>query len=191
MTDFLSNFVSCRPSPVAARRLKSTFSFGQLFGAETIKLKRAPQPPSQPYVAKTAHTFQPDLVEPLWHWLARSRRRLEQFVLLVPSRNPQGQSASPRASLRVELAKLRHRLLHHLAATPHRAHQTPVAVRLAILANCRVSQVHRRESRSQNRTDLCTQQPQVGWHYTRIANTPASVPSANARHPPSIPLPQA
>ena len=39
----------------------------------------------------------------------------------------------------MRLAELRHRLLHDLAAAPHRAYQTPVAVRLAVLANRRVS----------------------------------------------------
>ncbi len=75
-----------------------------------------------------------------------SRRRLKQLVLLFPPRDPQGQGAGPRPSLPVELAKLRHRLLHHSAAATHRAHQTPVTVRLAVLANRRVSQIHRRES---------------------------------------------
>ena len=42
----------------------------------------------------------------------------------------------------VELAKLRHRLLDHTTADPHAAHQTPVAMNLAVLLPRRVAQVH-------------------------------------------------
>ena len=36
------------------------------------------------------------------------------------------------------LAQMRNRLLHHPATTTHRPHQTPVGVRLAVLADRRV-----------------------------------------------------
>jgi hypothetical protein len=61
------------------------------------------------------------------------------------------------------------------AAAPHGAHQTPVAVRLALLANRGVSQIHRRESRRQNRTELCASTTPRSWHYT---------PLSGAAHPP-------
>ena len=114
-------------------------AFDQTVLAETIESKGAPQPPAQPHVAKTAGALQADMVQPHCNRFAPSGRRLKQLVLLFPPGDPQGQSAGPRPSLPVELAKLRHRLLHHSAAATHRAHQTPVAVRLAVLANRRVA----------------------------------------------------
>jgi hypothetical protein len=48
------------------------------------------------------------------------------------------------ASLRVELVQLRHGFLHHLPATPHRAHQPPIGMCRAVLATDRVPQIQPR-----------------------------------------------
>src|SRR5208283_111223 len=158
------------------RRLLAAFDQAVL--AETIESQGAPQPPAQPHVAKTTGALQTNLVQPHRNRLAPlSRRRLKQLVLLFPPRDPRSPSAGPRPSL---LVKLRHRLLHHSAAAAHRAHQTPVTVRLAVLANRRVSQIHRRESSSQIHTDFLASTTRGGWHYKSVSQAAQSISSATA-----------
>ena len=102
--------------------------------------------------------------------------------------DPQGQRAGPRPSLCIELAKLRHRLLHHSAAATHRAHQTPVAVRLAVLANRRVSQIHRRESSiAEFAPNSAPQQPRRVGTTRPFSNAAQSISSAKRAYPPSAP----
>jgi len=50
--------------------------------------------------------------------------------------------ANEGAPFGVQLAQLRHCLLDHLAVPPHRANHPPVNVRLAVLANGRVAEIH-------------------------------------------------
>ena len=109
-----------------------------LRGAKPIELQRLPQSPAQPDVAKTPRPFQANLLQPNRHRLAHRRGRLEQLVLLAPAGDLQRQPPSPRSTVPVELAQMCNRLLHHPATTTHRPHQTPVGVRLAVLADRRV-----------------------------------------------------
>ena len=102
--------------------------------AETIEGKGAPQPPAQPHVAKTAGALQT-----IWS------SRTAQLVLLFPPRDPQGQGAGPRPSCASSSPSCATVSCHTRRRRPHRAHQTTVNVRLAVLANRRV-QIDRRES---------------------------------------------
>ena len=63
-----------------------------------------------------------------------------------------GQRSRLEPAVLIELAELRDRLLNYLAPAPYRAHQTPVRVRLAVLAKRRVPQVQVRDLRPQDRT---------------------------------------
>jgi hypothetical protein len=56
---------------------------------------------------------------------------------------------------------MRNRLLDHFATATHRAYQTPITVRLAVLVDRGVPQIHRCDSPEQNRTALNPHQP--GW----------------------------
>jgi len=123
--------------------------------------------------------------------IACAGRCVEQLVLLALARDLQRQLPCPRPALTVKLAKMRDRFLPHLVAMTHRADKTPVGVRLAILADGRVPQVHRRailqRPESHARSNLNNR---VGWHYMpvpalvtssqltkpRIAATPVQVP---------------
>ena len=110
----------------------------ELRGAEAVEPQRAPQPPAEPDIAKAPRPFQANLIQPHRHRLARAHSRLKQIVLLPVARDLQRQPPRPRAALPVELAEMRNRLLHHLAAMAHRTHKAPVGVRLAVPANRRV-----------------------------------------------------
>ena len=109
-----------------------------LLDTKPIELQRAPQPPAQPDVAKTPRPLQPNLLQPNRHRLASIPGQLEKLVLLAPARDLQRQPPSPRASFPVKLAQLCNRLLHHLATTTNRPHQSPIGVRLAVLADRRM-----------------------------------------------------
>jgi hypothetical protein len=76
----------------------------------------------------------------------------------MPRQRPRLQS-----SPRIELAKLRHRLLDHPATDPHAAHKTPVAMDLAVLPPRRVAQVHALIS-----TQPTSKENGDGRHYTPI-----------------------
>jgi hypothetical protein len=113
-------------------------------------------------------------------------RRLEQLVSLAPAGDTQRQPPRPCPTGTVQFAQMRNRLLDHLAAATHRAHKTPVGVRLAILGARRVPKVLpraiplRRISRSHS-----TREPASLAHTTGSA--PASLPAAKLQ--PSAPKP--
>jgi hypothetical protein len=97
----------------------------EALGAEAIEIERPPQNPPQPHIAKAPAPLQTHPIETHRDRLGCRPGRLEQLVLLGAPRDLQRQPAGPRAPLPIQLAQLRHRLLHHLAATPHRPHQPP------------------------------------------------------------------
>src|SRR3990172_7875447 len=110
--------------------------------AQRIQPQRLPQPPAQPYPAKGATPLHADPVQPHLRRRFPLRRRLEQLPLIPSPRDLSRQGLRPGAPLGVQLAELRHRLLHHLAVAPHRADEAPVDVRLAVLAANGVPQIH-------------------------------------------------
>jgi hypothetical protein len=56
--------------------------------------------------------------------------------------SPHGERRRLRPPLRVQLPEVRHRLLAHARTGPHRAHEPPVGVGLAVLPDPRVPQIH-------------------------------------------------
>src|SRR3990172_6830869 len=135
--------------------------------AQRIQPQRLPQPPAQPYPAKGATPLHADPVQPHLRGRFPLRRRLEQLPLIPSPRDLSRQGLRPGAPLGVQLAELRHRLLHHLAVAPHRADEAPVDVRLAVLAANGVPQIHGHSPPhrrfSQIRLASCKGQ---GRHYT-------------------------
>ncbi len=107
-----------------------------------IQLQGPPQRPAEPDVAEATAPLQPHAIQADRNGGRVSGNGLEQVRLLAPAGNRASQRSRAGASLGVELAELRHRLLHNLAADAHRAHQTPVRMRLAVLHARRVAQVH-------------------------------------------------
>src|SRR5205814_8600575 len=123
--------------------------------------------------------------------IACAGRCVGQFVLFARARPLPRQLPRPRPALTGKFATMTDRFLPHLVAMTHRADKTPVGVRLAILADGRVPQVHRRailqKPESHARSNL---NKRVGWHYMpvpalvtssqltkpRIAATPVQVP---------------
>src|SRR6266851_2813777 len=79
----------------------------------------------------------------------QTHRHRQMFAAIVEQRRLLGsadQSARKRsrlnASVPIELAKMRHRLLDDAPPDAHTAHQTPIAVNLPVLLANRVAQVH-------------------------------------------------
>jgi hypothetical protein len=67
---------------------------------------------------------------------------VKQPRLLWRSDQPACQRPRFNATVLVELAKMRHRLLDDAPPDAHAAHQTPVAVNLPVLLANRVAQIH-------------------------------------------------
>jgi hypothetical protein len=76
----------------------------------------------------------------------------------MPRQRPRLEPAS-----RVELAKLRYRLLNDAATNPHAAHETPVAMDFAVLPPRCVAQVHALIT-----TQRSSKENGDGRHYTPI-----------------------
>ena len=100
---------------------------------------------AEPDIPKAPLPLEADSLELHRDRLPCGRIVLEQLNLLrVAASDPTRQTPSAKSTLAVQLAKLRHRLLHHLAVAANRPHQTPVRVRLPVLADRRVAQEHAR-----------------------------------------------
>jgi hypothetical protein len=67
---------------------------------------------------------------------------IEQLRALGSSDQPVRQRPCLHATLLIEFAELRHRLLNDPTTNTHAAHQAPVAVNLPVLLANRVAQVH-------------------------------------------------
>jgi hypothetical protein len=134
--------------------------FGHVRGTEPVKPQRTPQPPAEPDIAEAPRSFQANLFQANRDRLAGRRACVEQVVLLA-SGDRKGQPTSLSPALRIELAKMGHRLLDDLAAAAHRTHQTPITMRLAVLVHRRMAQIHLCDSPNQNRT--MTNKYQLGW----------------------------
>ena len=109
---------------------------------DLVQAEGAPQGPAKPDVAKPPTPLQPDPIEPNSYGLGGWRRGREEIALLTPAGDRARQDPGPRAALGIELAEVRHGLLDHLPPDAHRAHETPVGVRLPVLHARRVAQVH-------------------------------------------------
>ena len=98
-------------------------------------------------------------------------RRTGTVRCSLPSSNSCACSGAPiswRASARacnatvlIELAKMRHRLLNDAPADAHAAHQAPIAVNLPVLLANRMAQVH-----APSEPDRAAKENTQGRHYT-------------------------
>jgi len=86
---------------------------------------------------------EPDLIQPDRNDRLLRRPRREQIWLCGPSDEQLSQSPRTGTALGIQFAQLCHRLLDDLAAHPHRAHQLPVRMDLALFTPCRMAEVHR------------------------------------------------
>jgi hypothetical protein len=136
-----------RPSHICSRQTRSNCS--------------APQGPSQPDVSETAGSLNTDAVEPHLNLGCCRSVILEKLVLVGAAGDVPCQCLRAGSPLRVQLTQLRDRLLTYLAPTTNRAYQAPVRVRLAILTDRRVPQVHASSSPTQQ-IARCARPAQAG-----------------------------
>ena len=94
--------------------------------------------------------------------------RFKQFSLLRTSQQLLREQARAGTSLGVKLAQLRNGFLHHLAATPHRAHHPPVGTRVPTFAHLCVPQIHPHHPALQLSPQSRAGASTCGWHYTPI-----------------------
>lgn len=71
---------------------------------------------------------------------------IEQLRALGSADQPVRQRPCLHATLLVEFAELRHRLLNHPTTNAHAAHNAPIAMNLAVFAYRGVAQIHAPES---------------------------------------------
>ena len=112
--------------------------------AQFVELERAPQLPSQPHPTEPAGALDAYAIEAYRQSLRVAGGCFEQLTLGWDARDLLSQQPSVGAPRGVEFSQLRDGFLHHLPITPHRAHQPPIAVPLAVLASYRVPQVQPR-----------------------------------------------
>ena len=110
--------------------------------AQLVQPQRSPQRQPHPHVAETPASLQSHLVHADRYRLCRCGRRLEELPLLPTSRDLPGQQRRLGSPGGIQLTQVGHGLLHDPPAMPHRPHQTPVGVRLAVLAYRRVPEIH-------------------------------------------------
>jgi len=102
-----------------------------------IELQRLPQLQSQPYRPNASRAFQAHRIEANLDRFSRYLR-VEQRALRIFAPSPchlPGQQPRAGSTLGVQLAQLRHRLLHYLAPATNRTNQAPVHVGLAVFAS--------------------------------------------------------
>ncbi len=114
----------------------------QHFLAQHVEPQRAPQRPSQPHVPKCTAALETKPLQTNRNDRVLAAPLLEQLPLVAPPRDLACQGLRLGPPLRVQLPELRHRLLHDLPVATNGTDQPPVDVRLAVLADLRVAQVH-------------------------------------------------
>src|SRR5216684_5737503 len=109
--------------------------------AQLLKARPAPQRERQIHIAELTRALDANALQ--------THRHRQMFAAIVEQRRLLGstdQSARKRsclnASVLIELAKMRHRLLDDASPDAHAAHQAPIAVNLPVLLANRVAQVH-------------------------------------------------
>ena len=115
----------------------------QLF-AQRIELQCLPQQPPQPHRTEAARALKAHLAQIDRNGVARFIS-VKQMPLRANDRvasDAARQRLSTCPATGIEFAKLRHRLLHHLAAVAHGTNQLPVHMCLAVLLASGMAQVH-------------------------------------------------
>lgn len=108
-----------------------------------VELKGVPERQAEVDITEATGALQPYIVEPdRCDVRARILNGLEQARVHPTPRELRGVGARTSLRRRGQLAKIRDDLLPHLGATANRAHQHPVGVDLAVLANRLVSEIH-------------------------------------------------
>src|SRR5713101_6571934 len=109
--------------------------------AQLLKARPTPQRKRQIHIAELTRALDPNTLQ--------THRNRQMLAAIVEQRRLLGntdQSARKRsclnASVLIELAKMRHRLLDDAPPDAHAAHQAPIAVNLPVLLANRVAQVH-------------------------------------------------
>ncbi|MCC7045979.1 MAG: hypothetical protein IT562_04630 [Alphaproteobacteria bacterium] len=96
---------------------------------------------------------------------------VKQPRLLRRSNQKPSQGPGLKPAVLIQPAKLCYRLLNYAAADPNAAHQSPIAMHLAILLPRRVAQVH-----APCVSQLSAKENTQGWHYTTdSAQNPAQI----------------
>ena len=109
--------------------------------AQLLKARPAPQCERQIHIAKLTRALDADALQAHRHsQLCASV--VEQRCLLRGADQPSRKRPCLNASVLIELAKMRHRLLDDASPDAHAAHQPPIAVKLPVLPYRRVAQVH-------------------------------------------------
>ncbi len=106
-----------------------------------LQAQRLPQPPTQPDIAEVPATLQAEASQ------IDADRFLGQLVveesrLAFDANDGLCQGPRPHPAASVQFAELRYRLLPYLAADAYGANQSPIGVRLAVLGDCGMSQIH-------------------------------------------------
>ena len=116
-------------------------SLRQQFLAESVEPKCPPKCPGKPDISECSPALQTNPVQLNRDGLIGGRF-LEEIALIESAGDCTSQCSRLGPSTGVQFSKLRDRLLDHLAVTTHGTDEAPVDVRLAVLANRRMSEVH-------------------------------------------------
>jgi hypothetical protein len=137
--------------------------------AQLLKARPTPQCERQIHIAKLTRALDADALQAHRHsQLCASV--VEQRCLLRGADQPSRKGPCLNASILIELAKVRHRLLDDASPDTHAAHEPPIAVKLPVLPYRRGAQVH---APNQIRLVASGKYPKLALH-------------AQIRHPSSI-----
>ena len=135
--------------------------------AQLLKPRPAPQRQRQIHIAELTRALDANALQ-----AHRHRQMLaaiiEQLRLLGSADQPARKRPRLNASVLIELAKMRHRLLNDTPPDAHAAHQPPIAVNLPVLLANRVAQIH-----APSEPHPAAKENTQGRHYT-----PKSAPRA-------------
>ena len=113
--------------------------------AQSLQPGSAPQGERQIHIAELTWALDADALQP-----HRNRQLpaaiIEQLRALGSANQPTRQRLCLNATLLIEFAELRHRLLNDPTTNAHAAHNTPIAMNLPVLAYRGVAQIHALES---------------------------------------------
>src|SRR6266403_2043769 len=113
--------------------------------AQHLKPGPAPQRKRQIHIAKLTRALDADALQPHRHRQLLATI-IEQLRAFGSSDQPVRQRPCLQAALLIEFAELRHRLLNDPTTNTHAAHNSPIAMNLAVFAYRGVAQIHAPES---------------------------------------------
>ncbi len=109
--------------------------------AQILKPHPAPQRQRQIHIAKLTRALDANALQPHRHRQI-SAAVVEQLRLLGRADQTPRQRPRLDATVLIELAEMRHRLLNDATTNTNAAHQAPIAMNLAVLLANRVAQIH-------------------------------------------------